>query len=188
MPRFAALILSLFAVAGPPAAAEVPDLGPVIGAAVPVAVAGVDHQGKARQFADLSGDNGMILMFSRSIEWCPYCQRQAIDANSRAADFAALGMPLVLLTYDPVEKLARFAGRQNIAYTLLSDPESKIIDGFGLRNTDFGPESIAHGVPHPAIFLIDAKGIIRAKLMEEGYKARPEIADVLAAAQSLAQN
>ncbi len=188
MPRLAAFFLSLFALAALPAAAEAPDLGPAVGAAVPVTIAAVDHQGKARQFADLSGENGMILVFSRSMEWCPYCQRQAIDANSHAAEFAALGTPLVLLTYDPVEKLARFANRQNIAYTLISDPESKIIDGFGLRNADYGPESIAHGVPHPAIFVIDSKGVVRAKLMEEGYKARPEIADVLAAAQNLAQD
>ena len=40
-------------------------------------------------------------------------------------------------------------------------------------------------MPRPAIFVIDTKGVIRAKLAEDGYKIRPSVEAVLAAVDTV---
>lgn len=42
--------------------------GPEVGAKVP-SFQGTDHLGKDRNFDDLSGDNGLLLLFFRSADW-----------------------------------------------------------------------------------------------------------------------
>ncbi|XOV83080.1 MAG: hypothetical protein ACFHXK_19790 [bacterium] len=42
--------------------------GPAVGAALP-ALAAPDHTGVERTLADLSGDQGLLLFFSRSADW-----------------------------------------------------------------------------------------------------------------------
>jgi hypothetical protein len=39
--------------------------------------------------------------------------------------------------------------------------------------------SFAYGVPRSSIFIISPKGVIRAKLAEEGFKIRPSVQAVL---------
>ncbi len=42
--------------------------GPAVGAEAPSFQA-TDHLGKARSFDDLSGENGLLLLFFRSADW-----------------------------------------------------------------------------------------------------------------------
>jgi len=80
------------------------------------------------------------------------------------------------ISYDNVEILKRFAARKLITFPLLSDAGSKTIDAYGIRNKE-APERVS-GIPYPGTFIVDAKGVIRAKLFLDGYKERhlPEAA------------
>ena len=80
-----------------------------------------------------------------------------------------------------MDKLARFAERSNIKYTLLSDAKSEIIRAFGLINDSFPPNSPWHGFAHPMILVADPGGIVRHRFSERGYRQRPKIDEVLAA-------
>jgi len=42
--------------------------GPEVGSSLP-ALEAPDETGRARQLADLAGDNGLLLVFSRSFDW-----------------------------------------------------------------------------------------------------------------------
>lgn len=42
--------------------------GPEVGAQAP-SIQATDHLGKARSFDDLSGENGLLLLFFRSADW-----------------------------------------------------------------------------------------------------------------------
>ena len=44
-------------------------------------IALVDQAGKPETFSTLTGPNGLLLLFFRSADWCPYCQAQLIDIN-----------------------------------------------------------------------------------------------------------
>ncbi|WP_439534445.1 peroxiredoxin family protein [Polymorphobacter sp.] len=169
--------LLALAVLSAPAAAAIP----AVGDPAP-AVDAVDTAGKARTLAELNGPKGTVLMFFRSAAWCPYCKAQLIDMNSNAAAaIKARGYALVGLSYDSPDVLAKFAAERKVGWTLLSDPQSKVIDRWQLRDPAYAPDSRAYGVPTPAIFVIDRRGRITARLMEADYKKRPQVQAVLAA-------
>lgn len=176
--RFA-LIAPLVLLAAPVAAI------PAVGEAAP-AVAGTDIAGKTRTLKQLAGKNGSVLMFFRSASWCPYCKAQLIAMNdSAAAALEKRGYTLVGLSYDDTTVLGKFAAERKVAWPLLSDPQSKVIDGWQLRDPAYAAGSRAYGVPRPAIYVIDEKGVIRARLMEEDYRKRPQPEAVLAAVDAL---
>ena len=147
-------------------------IGPVVGAPAPTFTA-TTSEGIRTDLAAISGSNGAVIVFSRSLDWCPYCKKQAIELETIAAEMDTAGWPISLVTYDPVSELAAFASDKNLSYTLLSDSRSTMIDAFGLRNTEMKAGSRFDGIPHPAIVFISADGTVRAVQREEGYKDRP---------------
>ncbi|QYE36115.1 peroxiredoxin family protein [Polymorphobacter sp. PAMC 29334] len=162
------------------------DIGPAVGAMAPsLAATVVDSAGKPESLASVRGKRGTVLMFFRSAKWCPYCQHQLIEFKAAAAPLAQRGYTLVAISYDAPDTLTGFAAKQDIGFTLLSDPGSKTIDAWKLRDPQYAADSFAFGVPRPAIFVIDTKGVIRAKLAEDGYKIRPSVEAVLAAVDTV---
>ncbi|MFZ4380769.1 MAG: peroxiredoxin family protein [Sandarakinorhabdus sp.] len=160
---------------------------PAVGEKAP-AVAGADISGKQRTLKQVAGKKGTVLMFFRSASWCPYCKAQLIAMNDGAsAQLASRGYTLVGLSYDDVPVLAKFAAERKVAWPLLSDPQSKVIDGWQLRDPAYAVGSRAYGVPRPAIYVIDRQGVIRARLMEDDYRKRPPVEVVLAAVDALRQ-
>lgn len=45
------------------------DKGPKIGTAIPHSLATADQNGKMQDFASLKGERGLVLLFSRSLDW-----------------------------------------------------------------------------------------------------------------------
>ena len=87
------------------------------------------------------------------------------------------------MSYDNPKTLATFARKRGIGFPLLSDAGSNTIDAWGIRNEE-APARV-DGIPHPGTFLLDASGVIRAKLFHSGYKKRHEAKDILRAAAKL---
>ena len=137
------------------------------------AIAAVTASGEAVDLAGITGENGAVLIFSRSLDWCPYCKAQALELESVKDELAAAGWSLNLITYDSPETLAGFAAEKSLTYTFLSDTDSATIDAFGLRNTEVPAGSRFDGIPHPAIVYIKADGDVAGVQKEEGYKDRP---------------
>ena len=174
----AAALWAMPALAGPVAE------GPQAGDAIPHTLETVDQTGTEQSFETLKGANGAVLAFVRSADWCPYCQRQLIDLNAARDAIETHGYALVSISYDPVETLARFADKHDIGYTMLSDPESEIINAFGILNDGMPQDTKYYGVPHPAIYVVGAGGVIEAVLAEEDYKERPAPAEIIAAIEA----
>lgn len=150
----------------------VKEVGIAVGAPAP-AISGTTQTGQPAAFADLKGEKGLVIAFVRSADWCPFCKQQLKDLNTIADDLDTRGFKLAALSYDSVDTLAKFAKANKIAYTLLSDPRSTVIDGFGIRNLEVAGNKRFDGIPHPAIFIIGADGVILDKLYEESYQKRP---------------
>lgn len=183
--RFLTPVAAIVAMLAVPAIASI-DVGPALGTKAPaLAPAVVDASGKPASLKSIRGDKGTVLVFFRSVKWCPYCQHQMIDFKSATAPLAQRGYKLVAISYDTPETQAAFAAKQSVDFTFLSDAGSKTIDRWNLRDPQYAPDSFAYGVPKPAIFVLDNKGVIRAKLAEDGYKVRPSVAAVLAAVDRL---
>ncbi len=171
--------VSFPAYAEPPAeqANAVFDMGVKVGDTLPkvngAVLSVVGSDGEHADFDSLKGNNGLVVAFVRSADWCPYCKKQMIDLETVAADLEAKGFPLVALSYDAPETLAKFKAKQELSYSLVSDTNSANIKAFDLLNDAYKEGSKAYGVPHPAVYIIDNEGVVKAKLMEEGFKNRP---------------
>lgn len=62
---------------------------------------------------------------------------------------------------------------------MLADPDSAIIRRFGLFNEEIDPKSRDYGVPLPATLLVDGRGVVRQKIMEEHYMHRMPVSTLL---------
>jgi peroxiredoxin len=93
-----------------------------------------------------------------------------VQLQTHLKEIEATGGQLVAISYDSTATLKRFAANSAITYPLLSDAGSKTIDAYGIRNKE-APERFS-GIPHPGTFIVDTKGVVRSKLLLEGYKER----------------
>ena len=69
-----------------------------------------------------------------------------------------------------------------IEYELLSDPDHRVIDRYGLFNPD---EPRHRPVPHPATYVLDRDGVVRFAFVETNYRIRAENADIVAVLEGL---
>lgn len=174
--------LSLLLLSFAPSALADGDWGPDLGSALPDALASTTQGGEAVELGALAQDNnGLVVAFVRSADWCPFCKRQLIELSGQKAEFDKRGLKLVSVSYDSVDILQSFGQQHDIGFDMLSDPKSMIIDAFGIRNMDQKPGSAGDGIPHPGIMVFDKDGTLIAKFAEKSYRKRPKIDDVLAA-------
>lgn len=133
----------------------------------------VTSAGESVDLAAISGENGAVIVFSRSLDWCPYCKAQALELETVTAALSEAGWTMNIITYDSPELLAEFGQDNQLSYGLLSDTGSAMIDAFGLRNTDVKAGSRFDGIPHPAIVYIKSDGEVAGVQKEDGYVTRP---------------
>src|SRR5690349_24958353 len=155
------------------------DLGPAIGTKAPDIGTRLDQSSKPHELSDLMGQNGLVLFFYRSADWCPFCQAQLVEINTGVAEIEKRGYPVAGLSYDSPEILQATTVKRQLKYTLLSDPKSEIIDRYNLRDPQYPPGNRAYGVPRAIIFVLDAQGVIKAKFFEDNFKYRPRITTVI---------
>ena len=79
--------------------------------------------------------------------------------------------------------LKKFSDGAKITFPLLSDPESKTIDAYHIRNE--AAKGRAEGVPNPGTFVLDREGVIRAKLFLEGFRDRSSAEEIVKAAKAV---
>ena len=89
------------------------------------------------------------------------------------------GLGLAAISYDPVETLAAFSAQRGITFPLLSDQGSEIIKRYGLFNETVKSGTRAFGIPHPGIFVLNARAEVAARFFEEEYQDRFTLSNVL---------
>jgi peroxiredoxin len=156
-----------------------PAIAANIGEPIPHTLSVMDQNGEPQSFDALKGEKGAVLVFVRSVDWCPYCQVQLIDLGKRSAEIEEKGYNLIAISYDSVESQKKFSDKYSFKYTLLSDEGSEIIKSFGILNEEMDEGSSYYGVPHPTIYVTGEDGTILNIIKEEGYKNRPPVEDIL---------
>jgi AhpC/TSA family/Disulphide bond corrector protein DsbC len=102
-----------------------------------------------------------------------------VELEHSRQQFEKLGVGIAAVSYDSVAILHNFAERRAIHFPLLSDADSKIIRSAGLLNETIPRQSPFFGIPNPGTFILDAKGVIKAKYFEEDFRERFTAAGIL---------
>ncbi len=95
------------------------------------------------------------------------------------------GIKIVGISYDSVEVLKAFADKEKITFPLLSDPESKTIAAYSLKNKEAEGKGKSDGVPYPGTIIVDSEGVIQSKLFVEGFLLRHSTEELVKAAEKL---
>jgi peroxiredoxin len=156
------------------------DVGIAVNEKAPVEMVLQDSAGQPASLAAQMGRNGMVLFLVRSADWCPFCKAQLIRTQDLYKPISTRGYSLVSLSYDKPEVLADFASEKGIAYTMLSDTGSRMVDALGLRDPQYAKGSFAYGVPRASILYLASDGTVMAKYVAEDYRSRPSNEDVMA--------
>ena len=135
-----------------------------------------DHTGKARKLSDFSGTSVILYFYPAALT--PGCTKQACDFRDNLKALAGHGFTVIGISPDLPEKLAQFVDRDDLNFTLLSDPSHKVMERFGawgekslygktvvgvIRSTLVLDE--AHKITH-ALYNVKATGHV-AKLMRD---------------------
>ncbi len=75
-------------------------------------------------------------------------------------------------------------GKGELNFPLLSDPEHKIIDAYGLHDPAYDGQDSA-GIPHPAVYVIDKTGKVTWAKIESNYRERPANQEIRSALDAL---
>ena len=170
-------------VVAPITEAESIEAGLAVGEQAPLAASLQTKDGETT-LGEILENGPALIVFTRSVEWCPYCQTQLKSINAIADDLKERGYNLYGLSYDSPDSQDRFSENQMLQYQMLSDQPSAVIDAFGLRDPQY-TEGRAVGVPYASVFVIDQKGKIVTKSVSGDFKKRPTNEQILALVDSI---
>lgn len=151
--------------------ADTIDAGLSIESKVPAGALFATSEGEQR-IEDILKDGPAVFVFTRSVEWCPFCQTQLKAINGIVPDIKERGYDVYGVSYDSPDAQDRFAMNQMLEYQMLSDQDSSVIDAFGVRDPQY-TEGRAMGVPYAAVFIVAADGTIKGKSVSSDFKKRP---------------
>ena len=77
---------------------------------------------------------------------------------------------------DDAEKLRAMSAADALSMPFLLDPEATTIKAYGVYND--GSERV---IPHPTALVIDKQGVVRFVRVDEDYKQRPSVDELLGA-------
>ncbi len=103
----------------------------------------------------------VAVVFIRSIDWCAYCQLQTVQLSENLSKIRASGGQVVVVCYDPPDKVKRFVRRRKIEIPVLSDVESATIDAYAMRALTGSKNQI--GSAQHGAFVMDKSGVVRSK-------------------------
>lgn len=130
-----------------------------------------DQDGKKFSLSGIKG-RPLVLFFYPEDD-TPTCTIEACNLRDNFPLLQKKGFEVAGVSPDDVKSHKKFEAKYKLPFTLLADPERKIIDQFGVwgKKKLFGREYM--GV-HRTTFLIDEKGVIRKIFPKPRNKAHAE--------------
>lgn len=114
-----------------------------------------DEAGKTHSLKDYKG-SWLVLYFYPKDD-TPGCTTQACSLRDARDDLTALGAQVVGVSKDDASSHEKFKAKHTLNFTLLSDPNAKVIDAYGAWGKKmFGREGILRKT-----FIIDPNGQVQ---------------------------
>jgi peroxiredoxin Q/BCP len=88
-----------------------------------------DQDGNELSLSDLRGATTVLYFYPRADT--PGCTTQACGVRVRSADYERAGARVIGISPDTVKKVAGFAGKHDLDFTLLADADHAVADAYG---------------------------------------------------------
>jgi peroxiredoxin Q/BCP len=89
-----------------------------------------DQDGNAIKLADLRGKPVVLYFYPKADT--PGCTTQACGIRDHRGDYERLGAVVLGVSPDPVKKIAKFAEKHGLDFTLLADEDHAVADAYGV--------------------------------------------------------
>jgi thioredoxin-dependent peroxiredoxin len=116
-----------------------------------------DADGNPVTLASLRGKRVILYFYPAAMT--PGCTKESADFQSSLPDLAAAGVTVVGISPDAPPKLAKFREKEGLAFPLLSDPETKVLQEYGAYGEKKLYGKVVIGVIR-STFVIDPEGKI----------------------------
>lgn len=142
----------------------------------------LDQDGSTIKLDEFRGKNVVLYFYPKADT--PGCTTQACGVRDRAAEYKKANAVVLGVSPDAPTKLSKFRDKYGLPFTLLSDPEHKTAEDYGVwveksmyGKTYWGNQRMT--------FIIDPDGIIKHVIPKVSPKTHDD--EVLAALTRLAQ-
>ena len=122
-----------------------------------------DKEGNAVSLSDFAGKKVVLYFYPR--DNTPGCTRQACAFAASYEAFKTRDVVVIGVSKDSTASHAKFAGKYNLPFVLLSDPELQAIQAYGVWQEKKLCGKVSMGVVR-ATYIIDEQGMIE-KVMPE---------------------
>jgi len=135
-----------------------------------------DQDGNEVSLSGLRGETVVVYFYPRADT--PGCTTQACGVRDRAGDYRDAGARVIGISPDPVEAVAKFAGKFGLDFTLLADADHAVAEAYGtwVEKSMYGKKYM--GVQR-ATFIVGPDGKIAKAFPKVSPKAHDDL--VLAA-------
>ena len=116
-----------------------------------------DQNGKMHSLEDYRGKKVMWYFYPK--DNTPGCTKQACGYSERYPQFMEKGVEILGVSKDTVTSHKRFEEKQGLTFTLLSDPELKVIQDYDVWKEKKNYGKVSMGVVRTT-YLINEEGII----------------------------
>ena len=155
----------------------------------------LNFKGEKVKLSDLYKDGPVVLIFYRG-SWCPYCNTQLQQLQSRLEDIRKYGASLVAVSVDKIDKAAEAVEGHDLEFEVISNPEGDILRAYDLiykvpdelnkkykeqYNIDLEAASgrTDHVIAIPATYVINTSGTIVFAYANEDYKVRTSVEEII---------
>ena len=116
-----------------------------------------DQNGKLHSLADYRGKRVILYFYPK--DNTSGCTKQACGFSDRYPQFTEKGVEILGVSKDSVESHKKFEEKYGLAFTLLADPERKVLEAYDVWKEKKNYGKVTMGVVRTT-YLIDEKGVI----------------------------
>ncbi|MBQ8269179.1 MAG: thioredoxin-dependent thiol peroxidase [Clostridia bacterium] len=126
-----------------------------------------DKNGNEVRLSDFKGKKVVLYFYPKNNT--PGCTRQACAFAASLAEFKKRNVAVIGVSRDSVASHEKFAAKYNLPFTLLSDPERKAIEAYGVWQEKKLYGKVSFGVARTT-FVIDEDG----KILSVMQRVKPD--------------
>ena len=132
---------------------------------------GIDQDGNKISLADLKGQKVVLYFYPE--DDTPTCTIQACNLRDNYSLLKKNGIKVIGVSPDDITKHQKFREKFSLPFTLLADPQHKIIEKYGVwgEKNLYGRKYMGL---HRTTFVIDENGVIKKIFLKPRNKAHAE--------------